>query len=613
MIARGCWLSFICGLVALVAATAHAQTRWGSFGSADSAPAAANAGAPSFPGASAAPASAARPQGNGSIIRHVTSDVERLRMITLTSRMVTLERRIKEATIDNPEVADVQPRSANQLSILAKKPGFTIITLKDEDNQAHSIELQVINDARELADLLTRKFPAARIEVTPLSQRVLLEGTVDDPEDVRRMENISKEFFPDVINHISVGGVRQVLLQVRVMEVSRSKLRTMGFDFARTIGNDFSVSSVSGLITSFAGGAVTTAASETFTFGLIGNDSSFFGVLEALRQNNLAKVLAEPELVTVSGRPAMFRAGGSFPVPVPQSLGTISIEFKDFGTQVDFVPIVLANGNIRLEVRPRVSEIDSTRGVTINNITIPALRVRECDTGVEMRTGQTLAIAGLVQTRQESETKGFPYLMDIPYLGGAFRRVQNVDNEIELLITVTPHLVEPLECDEVPQMGPGLHTGSPRDCELYFKSYLETPNCCLPESGAHPVGPGQHGYHEGDLEEVQPRQGGPDGGLPITGAPAASRSRSGRQAPPQPSRQITTRPGGRQAAPQASVQRIGPADSSPGAQGKARSSGNSGQRANNPYNRQTPAEHAEIVPAQGAPGFLGDTGYDVRK
>jgi pilus assembly protein CpaC len=209
-------------------------------------------------------------------------------------------------------------------------------------------------------------------------------------------------------------------------------------------------------------------------------------------------------LVTVSGRPASFTVGGEFPILVPAGLGTVSIEYKTFGTQVDFVPIVLGNGRIRLEVRPRVSELDAARGVTLNNSTVPALQVREVDTGVELRAGQTLALAGLVQNRIEVENKGLPILADLPYFGAPFRRVSEKNNEIELLIMVTPELVEAMEQHEVPPVGPGMHTISPSDHDLYWRGHLEVPNPNMPQH-SYPYPPA-HGYQGPMIEEVPPSQ-----------------------------------------------------------------------------------------------------------
>jgi pilus assembly protein CpaC len=296
---------------------------------------------------------------------------------------------------------------------------------------------------------------------------------------------------------MTVGGVQQVLLHVKVMEVSRTKLRRLGFDWAKATGTNVVASGISGMIAplSQAGktGLLNSASSgvpgvspigppgpqtENLVFGVVNGTSAFFGVLEALRQDNLAKVMADPTLVTVSGRPASFNVGGEFPVPVPQSLGTISIEYKKYGTQLDFVPIVLGNGQIRLEVRPRVSEIDESRSLTIAGSTVPGLRSREVETGVEMQAGQTLAIAGLVYYRTESLNHGIPWVSEVPYLGAAFRKTSEATNEIELLILVTPELVDAMDAHQVPPCGPGTQTTSPNDWELFLQGFPEVPNCC---------------------------------------------------------------------------------------------------------------------------------------
>jgi pilus assembly protein CpaC len=239
------------------------------------------------------------------------------------------------------------------------------------------------------------------------------------------------------------------------------------------------IQSVSGLL---AGGANPAAAvatgADTVRFGIVDGNTAFYGFIDALRQNDLIKVLAEPQLTTVSGRPASFNSGGEFPILVPQSLGTVSIEYRQYGTRVDFVPIVLGNGNLRLEVRPQVSEIDATRSVVINSVTVPGLRTRWVDTAVEMKAGQTLALAGLLQERLETQNRGLPWLADIPWFGAPFRHVQESVNEVELLILVTPEFVEAIDPQELPPCGPGATTESPNDVELYWRGYMEVPRCC---------------------------------------------------------------------------------------------------------------------------------------
>ena len=227
-------------------------------------------------------------------------------------------------------------------------------------------------------------------------------------------------------------------------------------------------------------------------FGVVDGNRAFYGFIDALRQNDLIKVLAEPQMVTVSGRPASFNSGGEFPIIVPQSLGTVSIEYRQYGTRVDFVPIVLGNGNIRLEVRPQVSEIDPSRSVVINSVSVPALRTRWVDTAVEMKAGQTLALAGLIQHRIESQNRGIPWLADIPWFGVPFRRVEETTNEVELLIMVTPEFIEASDPEELPPCGPGEARRRPTTCEFYFRGYLEVPKCCdgcrmpaVPRAWAH--------------------------------------------------------------------------------------------------------------------------------
>ncbi len=424
-----------------------------------------------------APSPAADQQVGVSPVINITANTQRLEMTANSSRILTVEYKIPQAQVNNPEILELRALSPNQLQVFAKKAGVTQINVWDEENNVHSMDVIVFGDAQELTMHLRSQFPSSSLKVAPLANSVVLSGTVDRPEQVRGAIEIASDYYPKVINNIEVSGVQQVLLHVKIMEVSRTKLRSMGFDFGATNGSDFVVSSISGLISAAAasaGSAVGTGG-DTVRFGLVNGNNKFFGFLEALRQNDLMKILAEPTLVTVSGRAANFKVGGEFPILVPQSLGTVSIEYKTFGTQVDFVPVVLGNGRIHLEVRPRVSEVDDTRGVTIDDLVVPGLRIREVDTAVEMQAGQTLALAGLVQNRIEARNTGIPGLAELPWLGAAFRRVTEENNEVELLIMVTPELVDAMDCHEVPPGGPGFNSASPRDCDLYGRGHIEIP------------------------------------------------------------------------------------------------------------------------------------------
>jgi len=426
----------------------------------------------------------AQTMANPSIVRKLESASERMEMIVNTSRILTLDQKIPQAQVNNPDILQIVPLSPNQIQISAKKAGVTQVNLWTEDKKIYTVDIVVFGDARELAEVLKSQFPNASFQVTPVAQSVRISGFVDQPEHVPQVIRIAEEYYPKVINNITVGGVQQVLLHVKIMEVSRTKLRRLGFDFAHINGNDMIASSVSGLLAgAVAGYQGNVIDGSTFNFQVVDGSSSFFGILDALREDKLLKILAEPNLVAISGRPARFLVGGKVPYLVPQSLGTVAIEYEDYGTQLDFVAIVLGNGKIRLEVRPNVSEIDPGRSIEYAGYTIYAFNVREAETGVEMRAGQTLAIAGLIQQRVEAQRSGLPWISDVPYLGAAFRKVENDVNEIELLILVTPELVDPLNPDQVPPCGPGMFTDQPNDWELYLKGQIEVPRCGGPCGG----------------------------------------------------------------------------------------------------------------------------------
>ncbi len=440
---------------------------------------------------------------NASLIRKISGPSERLELTTNTSRILTLEKPIPRVQVNNPDLLSVTPLSANEIQVSAKKAGVTAVNLWDSEGQLHTVDVFIYGDVRELEFALKTQFPNSSIKVYRYSSSLVLTGFIDRPDYVTPIVQMAEDYSPKVINNISVGGVQQVLLKVKVFEVSRTKLRRAGVDFANLNGGGgFVASSVSGVLssTSNVGGgfqSVTDAAGQTFEFGIVGS-SNFFAWLDFLNQHQMAKILAEPNIVAVSGRPAQFNEGGEIPILVPQGLGQVSIEYKKFGTQVDFLPIVLGNGNIRLEVRPRISDLDNARAITINNTRIPALTVREVDTAVEMQAGQTFALAGLIQRRTDSVNRGLPYLSDLPILGAPFRKVEEVVNEIELLVLVTPEFIDAMDPCEVPQCGPGMATMSPNNGELYWGGHIEVPNkcnqcgqCgCVPTHGHEPCCPG---------------------------------------------------------------------------------------------------------------------------
>jgi pilus assembly protein CpaC len=270
---------------------------------------------------------------------------------------------------------------------------------------------------------------------------------VDTPADAERALTAARESLDDkqtVVNRLQVGQPLQVLLRVRIAEMSRTLTRDLGFNW-QNLGGDIGSFAKLGLATAFpladAAGGPTATASAAF------GKTSVEAILDALAQDQLVHILAEPNLTTMSGEPASFLVGGEFPVPVSQSLNTVSVEFKQYGISLAFVPTVLAGDRIRMHVRPEVSQLTDQGAVQLqagnSSLVIPALQVRRADTTVELGSGQSFAIAGLLSDSVTHTGNGLPVLGDTPVLGALFRSDSFKRQETELVIVVTPYVVRP--------------------------------------------------------------------------------------------------------------------------------------------------------------------------
>ncbi len=439
-------------------------------------------------------------------LEKMTDGRQSMQMVVNTSREITASQVFKRVRIQNPNVLSALPlEGGNRLQISAIATGVTQVDLLGADDSVHTIEVMVMGDVRELEAVLRQQFPDANLQVVPVQAGCIVSGFVTSDEHVNQVISIAELYFPTIINKVSVTGVHTIQLETQIMEVSRTKLRELGIDWALSNGDDIVSSSVSGLIRT-TGTAVAKTGSETFSVGVVENSTSFLTSIRALRRNNLVKVLASPTLTAVDGRPASFNAGGEFPIIIPAGLGQVGIQFREFGTRLDYVAKVRGGGRIWLEVRPYVSEIDPSRSVSINGTSVPGLRSRYLETGVELGAGQTLALAGLLQVKSETINSGLPILSDVPYLGALFRSTHEEQNEIELLITVTPNFAGPMDPHEVPRSAPGTSTQSPSDKELYFRGYVETPvtgNC----------GPDGFSSNVGLIQDVPPSMQPVPGGL----------------------------------------------------------------------------------------------------
>jgi len=543
------------------------------------------------------------------VVHTVSQANERMEMTVNTSQILTLGTRIPRIVVNNPELVTATPISERQVQIAARKPGVTQINLWDEKGQIFTVDLLIFGDVRELEVNLKRMFPSSSIRVIRLTNSLVLEGQVDKPEIVSTVFRLAEDYAPKVLSNLTVAGAQQVVLKVQIMEVNRTKLREAGFDFAQLSNGSFITSGAAGILRS-DGQIGSRAGDSTIQFGIVDGGDAFFGFLQLLQQHNLVKTLAHPTLVTVSGRPASFNAGGEIFFQVNNGLAGSTVESEKFGTQVDFLPIVLGNGRIRLEVRPKISDIDNS--VELGN-ELFRTKVSQVDTGVEMMAGQTLALAGLIQTKLTAQKRGIPYLMDVPVLGFAFRSTNENAEEVELLIMVTPEFGEAMDPCEVPPCGPGMETMSPSNSELYCKGFIEVP-ACGPCGASEPCA-----CHAPGLACQVHNGFGPCGG-PGYGEPAAMATDAG--VAPMPARplegEMLQDASGPQIVPQSHARPLRQAPRSSGADPSA-----GAPRPRWPTTSagpQNPASRHNPIPivtsgsrATSTPGLIGPLGYDVQK
>jgi pilus assembly protein CpaC len=390
------------------------------------------------------------------------------------STVITTRSPYKRVSIGQPDIADINTLAPTTILLTAKKAGTTQLILWDESDRSQVIDIFVEFDLKALQDQLKVMFPDSKLDAVAMGDSVALRGRVPNLTVAEQVVAMATPYAPKVMNLLEISGGQQVMLQVRFAEVSRGAISSLGIrtDFTEP-GSTFGFINGPGGSPIGALGArqpVTIDANvNVYGAGNIGN-FAFEGFISALKSNNLLRVLAEPNLTATSGEEASFLAGGEIPVPVPQSSGagtTITIEYKQFGVRLNFVPVVLGNGRLKLKVAPEVSELDFSNAVTLSGTQIPALNKRNVTTTVELADGQTFAIAGLLNSRVQANHSSTPYLGDLPIIGALFRSVRYERRESELLLLVTPRVVAPMNPDQVTTV-PGEKWRHPADHELFF-------------------------------------------------------------------------------------------------------------------------------------------------
>ncbi|MDB4534707.1 pilus assembly protein N-terminal domain-containing protein, partial [Vicingaceae bacterium] len=452
----------------------------------------------------------------------VSDTHEKIELVTGTSRRLRFSFDIPDFVLGDPEVVQAQPVSPNEIVIRGGKPGITSITVSDPNRKLTTIDINVIGDVRKLQAVLDRAFPDANIVPVPLNKGVMLSGNVVRASDIATVVNVTKDYFPaNVLNNLQVGGSQLIAMEVKVYEVSRSKVRDVGVDWAYADDSFKFISSIADLIsTASAGAGVLAAGGGNISFGAISNDSTFSAFIQFLEKRNVARLLDKPTLVAMNGRAAEFLSGGEVPIQVASGLGTNSIEFRPFGTKLDVVPIILGQGRVRLEIRAEVSEIAPDLS---GDSSIPGFRVRRVNTGVEMNVGHTLALAGDYREEFESQRQQIPFVGNLPTIGQIFRRKNDSNNEVELVFMITPRFVGEVEANQVPPRGPGQMASQPSDIEFYGKGYDEVPYCGDDCPINYVAPPQAHGLRQPQAN-AQPRDWSTPGGstFPGTTAPAST-------------------------------------------------------------------------------------------
>ena len=392
---------------------------------------------------------------------------------------------VKRISLAAPEIADFVLLSPSQIYVTGKAPGITNLILWENERISAVYDLEVAPDVLRLREKLHEVLPSETdLRVIVAHDSITLAGTVSSTVNLSQALALAAAYAPNnkVINLVQVAGVHQVMLDVRVAEMSRSLMKRLGINFNYLRGENFGVSLLNNLTqlvdpdranlgTPGAPFGIFVSQSVNALFRFHAGSVTWTSFIDALKQDGLVRILAEPTLICLSGQTASFLAGGEFPVPVPQGLGTVGIDYKTFGVGLHFTPTVLSDRKINIKVTPEVSELDFSTAVLLEGFVVPGVTTRRVSTTIELGDGQSFAIAGLLRESIREIVSKFPLLGDIPVLGALFRSSSFQKNQTELIIVVTPHLVKPL--DLAKQSLPTDAYIEPSDAEFFLLGILE--------------------------------------------------------------------------------------------------------------------------------------------
>jgi pilus assembly protein CpaC len=450
------------------------------------------------------PAPSNRNLGPGEV--KVSSEFESIEVVIGSSRLITMPFSIPRVVIEDPSILSATPLAKDQILIRALATGVTSVGIIDENDRSYTIEVNVVSDVRQLQAIINHTFPTANITVRPLKESIVLVGTVPNPEMAAQVVDVAKQFSERVFQNLQVSGAQNISLTMKIYEVSRTKLRRIGSDW-QFANNRFAVIQGAGdLIDMAANQALVNnpaspvtpamrttdgqilATGDTFRTNILRGSSQLTTAIEFLEQHDVARLIDEPTLVTLNGRPAEFLSGGEVPILVNAGLGVASIEFRPFGTKVDFLPIVLGEGRLKIDLRYEVSQL--APGLSGDTDT-PGFTVSRTNVGAEITAGHTLAIAGVVKEQSKTVKRGLPGLMHAPWIGAAFSKNNDQVTEVEMLVIATPQFIGEVDPSMLPGFGPAENSESPLNMEFYGRGYVEVPRCDPPVNQA---GYGGQGY-----------------------------------------------------------------------------------------------------------------------
>ncbi len=375
-----------------------------------------------------------------------------LRLAQGEGTIIHLDEPAATVFVANPSIADLQAPSGDAFFILGKRSGRTTVYALSNDNRilfARGVE--VGHNVSQLTDLLRQRFPGTDLSLSSAPGSLMVSGGVDTPEEAQAIVGTLASTLGEdekIVNRLTIRSPTQVHLRVRIAEVSREVTQVLGINW----GSISAKGNWAGGLLSGRGFVDGTGnllrdgqGSWSMLAGFITDNINITALIDALDQERMLTVLAEPNLTAVSGQTASFLAGGEFPIPVGQDNDTISIEFKPFGVALDFTPTVIAKDRITLNVRPEVSELSENNSIDIGGLRIPGLTVRRVETTVELASGQSLAIGGLLQDNLRDVVSSLPGLGDLPVLGRLFTSTDYLNNKTELVVIVTPYIVRPTD------------------------------------------------------------------------------------------------------------------------------------------------------------------------